>query len=76
LAVVGSIFVETTKELDDLSTFGAGLMLWANMVIILWMGGLAVHSVADYFKRLDAGVFHPHQAPEFSDVVDGKDVEK
>jgi AGCS family alanine or glycine:cation symporter len=75
LAVVGSVFVETTRELDDLSTFGAGLMLWANMVIVLWMGYLAVRSLADYFRRLDQGEFHPHAYPPFTDVVDGTDVE-
>jgi len=73
LIVMGSIFVETTRELDDLSTFGAGLMLWANMVIVLWMGRLAVQCLDDYFRRLSAGAFHPHKPPRITDVVNGKD---
>ncbi len=76
LAVVGAVLVRTNKELGDLADFGTGWMLWANMLIVLSMGYLAVRAVRHYFKRLDQGYFHPHAKPPILDVVDGTDVEE
>jgi AGCS family alanine or glycine:cation symporter len=76
LAVAGAFLVRTDTELGRLADFGTGGMLIVNMVIVLLMGRLAVRALGDYFKRLDAGEFHPHATPKFTDVVEGKDVEK
>jgi len=76
LAIVGAVLVKTNKELGDLADFGTGWMLWANMLIVLSMGYLAVNKLRDYFERLKSGSFHPHYAPPMAEVIDGKDVEE
>ncbi len=75
LAVVGAFLVKNNTELGALADFGTGWMLWANMLIVLTMGHLAVRGLDDYFKRLRSGAFHPHRRPSIVDVVGGKDVE-
>jgi Na+/alanine symporter len=75
LAVVGAFLVKNNTELGALADFGTGWMLWANMLIVLTMGHLAVRGLDDYFKRLRSGAFHPHRRPSIVDVVSGKDVE-
>ncbi len=62
LAVVGAFLVKNNTELGALADFGTGWMLWANMLIVLTMGHLAVKSLDDYFKRLEAGAFKPQSA--------------
>jgi AGCS family alanine or glycine:cation symporter len=62
LAVVGAFLVKNNTELGALADFGTGWMLWANMLIVLTMGHLAVKSLDDYFKRLKAGAFQPQSA--------------
>ena len=75
LAVVGAFLVKNNTELGALADFGTGWMLWANMLIVLAMGHLAVKGLDDYFKRLKMGAFHPHRRPSIVDVVGGKDGE-
>ncbi|MDA0989840.1 MAG: amino acid carrier protein [Verrucomicrobia bacterium] len=69
LAVVGAVIVTSNVQLGHLADFGTGWMLWANMIIVLLMGRLAVRKLADYFERLDKGEFHPHNAPKLTDMV-------
>jgi AGCS family alanine or glycine:cation symporter len=76
LAIVGAVLVKTNQQLGDLADFGTGWMLWANMLIVLSMGYLAVRCLDTYFQRLEAGEFHPHERPPLTDVVDGSDVEE
>ncbi|MBW2329561.1 MAG: sodium:alanine symporter family protein [Deltaproteobacteria bacterium] len=76
LAVVGAFLVKNNTELGALADFGTGWMLWANMLIVLTMGHLAVKALDNYFKRLKAGTFHPHSRPPIVDVVAGKDAER
>lgn len=59
--VVAPIMISTDRELGVLTDLGTGLMLWANMPIILTMGYLAVRELSNYFKRLEAGEFKVHQ---------------
>jgi AGCS family alanine or glycine:cation symporter len=73
LAVVGAFLVKNNAELGALADFGTGWMLWANMLIVLAMGHLAVKGLDDYFKRLKMGAFHPRRRPSIVDVVGGKD---
>ena len=63
LAIVGAFLVKNNTELAALADFGTGWMLWANMLIVLTMGHLAVKSLDDYFERLKRGAFDPHSRP-------------
>ena len=65
----------TDAELDALTTLGTGVMLWANIPLMLTFGFIAMKAYVDYMHRLDAGEFHPHAARSITDVVEGKDVE-
>lgn len=76
LTIVAPMAITDTSELEAVMDFGTGWMLWANMPIVLLMGVLAVRCLDDYFRRLRAGEFHAHAAPPFTDVAEGKDVEK
>lgn len=73
LAVIGAFLVQNSTELADLQDFGTGGMLLANMIIVLSMGGLAVHCLDQYWEHLRRGDFHPHKKPPLEDVLSGKD---
>ena len=76
LIVVSTLgFISTDAELDNLTTLGTGVMLWANIPIMLIFGSQVMRAYSSYFKRLKAGEFHPHAAPSITDVVEGKDIE-
>lgn len=76
LAVVAtSGFIQTDIQLDRVTSLGTGVMLWANVPIMLIFGAIAMKAYHGYMKRLDDGEFHPHGAPPFEDVVEGKDVQ-
>jgi len=77
LAVVATMgFVETDKELDNLTSLGTGVMLWANIPIMLIFGTVAMRAYHDYMRRLKAGTMLTHDAPAFKDVVEGRDTEE
>ncbi len=67
--------IKTDAELDSLTALGTGVMLWANIPIMLIFGRVAMRAYHDYMRRLDRGEFHPHAPPPITDVVDGSDVE-
>jgi AGCS family alanine or glycine:cation symporter len=78
LAVVASLpnFIRTTRDLELLADLGTGVMLLANVPIILAMAYQAMAAFNDYFGRMKRGEMEPpHAAPRFVDVVEGKDVE-
>ncbi len=68
-------FIQTDADLDNLTALGTGVMLWANIPIMLIFGGVAMGAYHKYGKKLKAGEFHPHAAPKVTDVVEGRDVE-
>lgn len=68
-------FIKSDAELDGLTALGTGVMLWANIPIMLVFSVTAMTTYHSYFRRLKAGEFHPHKAPSITDVVEGKDVE-
>ncbi|MBK7405639.1 MAG: alanine:cation symporter family protein [Phycisphaerales bacterium] len=68
-------FIKTENELDIVSTLGTGVMLWANIPIMLIFGPMAMKAYREYMGKLKRGEFHPHAAPRIVDVVDGSDVE-
>ncbi|MFG0258109.1 MAG: alanine/glycine:cation symporter family protein [Phycisphaerales bacterium JB043] len=68
-------FIQTETELDNLTTLGTGVMLVANIPIMLIFGAQVMREFNTYFKRLKAGEFKAHDAPSITDVIEGKDVE-
>jgi AGCS family alanine or glycine:cation symporter len=77
LAVVASwpTFIRTDRDLSLLADLGTGVMLLANVPIIVVMGYQAMAAFNDYFGRMRRGEMEPpHAPPPLSDVVEGKDV--
>jgi AGCS family alanine or glycine:cation symporter len=77
LIVVACIpqLVDTDAELDALTSLGTGVMLWANIPIMLIFGYQAMQAYHRYMTRLKAGEFRTHEVPSITDVVSGRDVE-
>ena len=65
LIIVAAIpqLVATDAELDALTSLGTGVMLWANIPIMLLFGYQAMRAYHEYMGKLKAGKFHPHAAP-------------
>ena len=55
LILVSVQLIRTQDELDMFSAFGTGMMLWANIPIMLIFGPMAMRAYRDYFRRLDTG---------------------
>jgi AGCS family alanine or glycine:cation symporter len=68
-------FVKTDTELANLTDFGTGMMLLANVPIMLIFGPMAMRKYKDYMARLRSGKMKGHGMPNITDVVEGKDVE-
>ena len=62
-------------QLDGLTALGTGVMLWANIPIMLIFGPIAMRRYHEYMRRLKAGEMKGHAYPTVTDVVEGKDVE-
>jgi hypothetical protein len=60
LILVSVQLIRTQDELDLFSTFGTGVMLWANIPIMLIFGPMAMRAYHDYFRRYDAGEMAPN----------------
>lgn len=67
--------IGTDAELDMWTTLGLGVMLVANIPIMLIFGNQAMKAYHAYFKKMKAGGDPPHDAPSVVDVVEGKDVQ-
>lgn len=63
----------TDIELDAISALGTGVMLWANIPIMLIFGSIAMRAYHDYIQRLDSGKMKAHRAPALKDVIEGTD---
>jgi len=77
LIIVATLgFLDTPQELDNFSSLGNGLMLWANLPITLFFGYKAMRAYKDYINRLTSGKIKRNpQAPSFfKDVLTGRDV--
>ncbi|MEM1329958.1 MAG: amino acid carrier protein [Planctomycetota bacterium] len=68
-------FIKTDAQLDMWTSLGLGVMLVANIPIMLLFGAEAMRNYHGYIGKLKRGEFHPHAAPKITDVVEGKDVE-
>lgn len=73
--VGASPLIRTEHELDVLSTLGTGVMLWANIPIMLIFGPMAMKAYHEYMGKLKSGKFRGHAYPKITDVLEGKDVE-
>ena len=59
LIMVSVQLIRTEAELDMFSTLGTGVMLWANIPIMVVFGPMAIRAYKDYLRRLDAGEMTP-----------------
>jgi AGCS family alanine or glycine:cation symporter len=78
LIVVSTLgFIKTDKQLDGWTALGTGVMLFANIPIMLFFGRQAMAAYHNYFARLKSGALDSdaHPYPKLSDVVEGHDVE-
>ncbi|MFK7758459.1 MAG: alanine/glycine:cation symporter family protein [Phycisphaerales bacterium] len=76
LIVVAALgFIKTDAELDSFTALGTGVMLWANIPIMLIFGSVAMKAYRNYVDRLKNGQLDSHEAPSITDVVEGKDIE-
>ncbi|MEZ4241697.1 MAG: amino acid carrier protein [Myxococcota bacterium] len=60
--------IDSDAQLDALSALGTGVMLWANIPIMLVFGPRMMRAYHDYMRRLDAGEFHPHAAKKLTEL--------
>lgn len=69
-------FITTDKQLDDWTALGTGVMLFANIPIMLIFGAQAMRAYHDYVRRLKSGEMDraAHAPPPIADVIEGKDV--
>jgi AGCS family alanine or glycine:cation symporter len=76
LAVIATVGIITTDAaLDALTGLGTGVMLFANVPIMLIFGFATMKVYHKYMAKLKAGEFPKHDAPSIEDVVSGHDVE-
>ena len=75
ILVTSSPLIATQDQLDVISTLGTGVMLWANIPIMLIFGPEAMRAYRAYMDRLKRGELQGHAYPNVTDVVEGRDVE-
>jgi len=67
--------LNTDVELDNLTGVGTGVMLFANIPIMLLLGSQAMRAYHNYVERLKAGQMGPdHPKPSIDDVVSGRNL--
>ncbi len=49
-------FIRTDTELNNFTSIGTGVMLWANIPILLVFGAQSMRRYHDYFRRMKAEV--------------------
>ena len=68
-------FIESDADLDNLTGFGTGVMLWANVPIMWVFGRQAMRAYHDYINRLKTGKMGPdHPPPTLEDLLSRRDV--
>jgi AGCS family alanine or glycine:cation symporter len=78
LAIIATAgFLQTDAQLDNLTGFGTGVMLFVNVPIMWLFGAQAMRAYKDYIKRLDEGRMGPgHEPPPLEDLISGRDIER
>lgn len=59
LIMVSVLMVRTVTELEAFMNLGTGVMLWANIPIMLVFGPLAMRAYKNYFSRVETGQIDP-----------------
>ena len=67
--------IATDGELDMWTTLGLGVMLVANIPIMLVFSSQAMKAYHVYMGKFKRGEMESHAAPSLEDVMEGKDVE-
>ncbi len=75
LIIVASLpwLITTDKELDNLTALGTGVMLWANIPIMLIFGFIAMKAYHKYMGRLKRGEFPRHTGQSLVELTEGDD---
>jgi AGCS family alanine or glycine:cation symporter len=76
IVVAASGIIRTDAQLDSLTALGTGVMLWANIPIMLIFSRTAMGAYHKYVKRLKAGDFKAerHAPGRLEEVIEGRDV--
>ncbi len=72
IIVACSGWITTNTQLDNLTGFGTGVMLFANIPIMLIFGKQAMRAYKDYIRRLDAGEMKAGKAAAMIELVHGE----
>jgi AGCS family alanine or glycine:cation symporter len=77
IVIAASGIIRTDAQLDSLTALGTGVMLWANIPIMLIFGRTAMSAYHRYVARLKSGEFQSerHAPAPIQDVVEGRDLE-
>jgi AGCS family alanine or glycine:cation symporter len=68
VATIG--IMNSDADLDGLTALGTGVMLWANIPIMLVFGFIAMRAYHSYVRRLKAGEFKSHKGRGFRDMAE------
>lgn len=74
IIVASAGFITTDAQLDNITALGTGVMLWANIPIMLIFGSIAMKAYKEYVNRLKRGELDSHEPASIADVVEGKDI--
>lgn len=74
ILVTSSPLIATQTQLDILSTLGTGVMLWANIPIMLIFGPEAMRTYHEYMAKVKRGDLKSSAAAPLANVAQGKDV--
>lgn len=75
LVLVSTFEFIDADAIENISVLGTGVMLWANIPIMLIFGRQAMREYHAYFRKMKSGGDDAHAAPPLVDVIEGKDVE-
>jgi AGCS family alanine or glycine:cation symporter len=77
LTIIATLgFLKTDAQLDNLTGFGNGVMLFVNVPIMWILGSQAMLAYKDYVVRFRTGRMGPdHSPPSLEDLISGRDVE-
>ena len=71
MIIVSTIgIMESDSDLDGLTALGTGVMLWANIPIMLIFSFVAMKAYRSYIRRLKSGEFHPHKSRKVTEMID------
>ena len=71
MIIVSTIgIMESDADLDGLTALGTGVMLWANIPIMLIFSFVAMKAYRSYIRRLKKGDFHPHKSRSLTDMAE------